>query len=128
MAGRGRHVRRLGGSLCWFASSLSAFHEGPARCIEGLGFLPWSNAVHYDEEAGRRGAFHERSPAGCRPVTASATAAALHFVGTELAEVVSLAPGGARCVRVRWTAAAERELASDTWARPVRCPGAALAA
>ncbi len=51
-------------------TSLSGFHEGPARCIEGLGFLPWSNAVHYDDEPGRRDAFHEavarRAAAGLR--------------------------------------------------------------
>ena len=45
------------GSLCWFSQAVSSFHEGPARRLEGLGFLPWSNAVHYCDEPGRRSAF-----------------------------------------------------------------------
>src|ERR1700722_7657452 len=42
------------GSLCWFDEVLSGFHEGPQRRLRGLGFLPYSNAVHYNEEPGRR--------------------------------------------------------------------------
>jgi dipeptidase E len=80
------------GSLCWFADSVSAFHEGPARCIEGLGFLPWSNAVHYEEEADRRSAFHDAIVAGMTPGYGASDGAALHFVGKELAEVVSSRP------------------------------------
>jgi peptidase E len=80
------------GSLCWFASSLSAFHDGPARCIEGLGFLPWSNAVHYEEEPGRRSGFHDAVRAGRPPGYGVGDGAALHFVGTELSEVVSSRP------------------------------------
>jgi dipeptidase E len=34
------------GSLCWFSEAVSGFHEGPPRRLEGLGLLPWSNAVH----------------------------------------------------------------------------------
>jgi peptidase E len=82
------------GSLCWFAHALSGFHEGPPRQIEGLGFLPWSNAVHYENEHGRRPAFTNAIAAGMPPGYGAGDAAALHFVGTELAEVVSSQPGG----------------------------------
>jgi hypothetical protein len=71
---------------------VSAFHEGPARCIEGLSFLPWSNAVHYEEELERRSAFHEAIAAGMVPGYGASDGAALHFVGQELAEVVSSQP------------------------------------
>jgi peptidase E len=81
------------GSLCWFEQAVSGFHEGPARRIEALGFLPWSNAVHYEEEPGRRNAFHDAIAAGMPPGYGAGDAAALHFVGTELAEVVSSRPG-----------------------------------
>jgi peptidase E len=81
------------GSLCWFASSLSGFHEGPARCIDALGLLPWSNAVHYFEEAGRREGFHAAVARGRPPGYGAGDGAALHFVGNELAEVVSSRPG-----------------------------------
>jgi peptidase E len=87
------------GSLCWFAHAVSGFHEGPARGVDGMGFLPWSNAVHYDEEPGRREAFHRAVAAGLPTGFAAADGAALHFVGTEFAEAVS-SRGGARAVRV----------------------------
>jgi peptidase E len=81
------------GSLCWFSHALSGFHEGPARRIEGLGFLPWSNAVHYASEHGRREAFQEAIAAGMAPGYGAGDAAALHFVGTELSECVASRPG-----------------------------------
>ncbi|HUE28823.1 MAG TPA: peptidase E [Solirubrobacteraceae bacterium] len=87
------------GSLCWFAQAVSAFHEGPPTRIDALGFLPWSNAVHYDEETGRRNAFLDAVAEGFPPGFGVGDGAALHFVGTELAEVVSSRPG-ARAVYV----------------------------
>jgi peptidase E len=81
------------GSLCWFADAVSGFHAGAPRRVEGLGFLPWSNAVHYDEEPGRRGAFVEAIADGARPGYGVGDAAALHFIGTELAEVIASRPG-----------------------------------
>jgi dipeptidase E len=76
------------GSLCWFANAVSAFHEGEPTRIEGLGFLPWSNAVHYDEECGRREVFLRAVADGFPPGYGVGDAAALHFVGTELAEAI----------------------------------------
>jgi hypothetical protein len=99
---------------------LSGFHEGPPRCIEGLGFLPWSNAVHYEEESGRREAFHEAVQTGLPPGYGVSDGAALHFVGVELSEVVSSRPHS-RAVYVSADAGSgvtEREL-------PVRYLGAA---
>jgi dipeptidase E len=81
------------GSLCWFADAVSGFHAGPARRVEGLGFLPWSNAVHYDEEPGRRSAFVQAVTDGARPGYGVGDAAALHFIGTELSEVIASRPG-----------------------------------
>jgi peptidase E len=100
------------GSLCWFSHAVSCFHEGPPRRLEGLGFLPWSNAVHYSDEPGRRTAFLEAVAAGMPPGYGVGDAAALHFVGTDLAEVVCSRPGArARyvCVDPDGTAC-EREL------------------
>jgi peptidase E len=81
------------GSLCWFADAVSGFHAGPARQVEGLGFLPWSNAVHYDEEPGRRNAFMQAIADGIRPGYGVGDAAALHFIGTELSEVIASRAG-----------------------------------
>jgi dipeptidase E len=80
------------GSLCWFSHSVSSFHEGPARRLEGLGFLPFSNAVHYSDEPGRRGAFLEAVSEGLPSGYGVGDGAALHFVGTDLVEVVSSRP------------------------------------
>jgi len=77
------------GSLCWFSHAVSCFHEGPARRLEGLGFLPCSNAVHYTDEPGRRSAFLAAVAAGMPAGYGVGDAAALHFVGTDLAEVVA---------------------------------------
>lgn len=80
------------GSLGWFSHAVSAFHEGPARCMPGLGFLPWSNAVHYEDEPGRRAAFQQAVVGGIPSGYGAGDGAGLHFVGTELAEVVSSRP------------------------------------
>jgi dipeptidase E len=81
------------GSLCWFSHAVSSFHEGPARRLEGLGFLPWSNAVHYCDEPGRRSAFLHAIAGGLPTGYGVGDAAALHFVGTDLHEVVSSRAG-----------------------------------
>jgi dipeptidase E len=80
------------GSLCWFSHSVSSFHEGPARRLEGLGFLPYSNAVHYSDEPGRRSAYLDAVGEGLPSGYGVGDGAALHFVGTELVEVVSSRP------------------------------------
>jgi peptidase E len=80
------------GALCWFDSALSGFHEGPERQIEGLGLLPSSCAVHYNEEKGRREGFLEAIADGMPAGYGVGDSAALHFVGTELAEVVASRP------------------------------------
>jgi dipeptidase E len=101
------------GSLCWFSEALSGFHEGPTRRLEGLGFLPWSNAVHYCDEPERQSAFQQAIEDGMAPGYGVGDAAALHFVGTELAEVVCSRPG-ARAVHVSsaGNGVIERELAT----------------
>jgi len=80
------------GALCWFSHALSGFHEGPAREIEALGMLPWSCAVHYHEERGRRQSFLDSVADGMPSGYGAGDSAALHFVGTELMEVVSSRP------------------------------------
>ena len=68
-ARRGRRCHPGGrvsaGSLCWFAEASPHSTATPKPC-EGLGFLPHSNAVHYEEEptGGRRTT--RRSPTACR--------------------------------------------------------------
>ena len=86
------------GSLCWFAEALTAFHSDPYR-VQGLGLLPHSNCVHYDAEPQRREEYRRFVGDGMRPGYAADDGAALHFVGKDLARVVSSRPH-ARAFRV----------------------------
>jgi peptidase E len=80
------------GSLCWFAEAVSGFHGAPQR-VEGLGLLPFSNCVHYDEgNPGRRLDYHDFLRAGMRAGYAAEDGAALHFTGAELSRVVASRP------------------------------------
>jgi dipeptidase E len=80
------------GALCWFGNALSGFHEGPARQLNGLGLLPYSVAVHYHEETGRREGFIDAVGSGMPAGYGAGDSAAMHFIGTDLHEVVSSRP------------------------------------
>ncbi len=80
------------GSLCWFDEALTAFH-GPPEHVAGMGLLPWANCVHYDAEPERSEEFRAAIATGELGSGFGADdGAALHFVGTELAEVVTSRP------------------------------------
>jgi len=81
------------GSLCWFEQALSAFHGAP-RIVRGLGFLPYSNCVHYDAEPARRVEYHRFVADGMRGGFAVEDGVALHFTGTSLRRAVSSRPDG----------------------------------
>lgn len=81
------------GSLCWFDQALSAFHGAP-RPVRGLGFLPYSNCVHYDAEPARRAEYHRAVADGMCGGFAADDGVALHFQGTHLEQVVSSRPDG----------------------------------
>jgi len=104
------------GSLCWFAEGVSAFH-GPPRTMQGLGFLPWSNCVHFGGE--RERAYRSALLTGMRSGYAADDGAALHFVGERLARVVSSRPT-ARAYRMRCCdERVERRALSGTYLGPV---------
>jgi peptidase E len=79
------------GSLCWFAEAMTGYH-GSSRPVAGIGLIKSSNAVHYDKEAHRRPAYHAAIDGGMPGGFAAEDGAALHFVGDELARVVSSRP------------------------------------
>lgn len=117
------------GSLCWFEEALTGFH-GEATRVAGLGLLPFSNTVHYDADPLRRSAFRRALLEGMCSGYAAEDGAALHFVGTELAQVVASRPN-ARAYRL--TAAADRVIETrlatrylDTDAAPLPMPGDSL--
>jgi dipeptidase E len=77
------------GSLCWFSEAVTAFH-GPPEPVRGLGLLPHSNCVHYDGEPARREEYRAAVGRGdVSPGYGADDGVALHFVGTDLARVVS---------------------------------------
>jgi len=79
------------GMICWFEAGVTDSF-GPQ--LEGmrdlLGFLPGSACPHYDSEERRRVVYRELVDAGFPPGYAADDGAALHFVGTELHEVICL--------------------------------------
>jgi peptidase E len=87
------------GSLCWFAEGVTAFHGAPRR-VQGLGFLPHSNCVHFSEEPERWDAYRRMLAAGMRDGYAVDDGAALHFLGDRLLRAVS-SKAGARVYRVK---------------------------
>ena len=70
---------------------MTAFH-GEAKGVKGMGFLPFSNAVHYDDKPERRAAFLTAIADGMPAGYGTGDGAALHFVGTRARARRDLAP------------------------------------
>lgn len=87
------------GMICWFEASLTDSFGGVAPLRDGLGFLRGSACPHYDGEPLRRPRYGQLIASGFPAGFAADDGAALHFVGEELAEVVS-SRAGARAFRV----------------------------
>ena len=79
------------GSLCWFeCGTTDSFDVNDLRPLyDGLGFLPGSHCPHYDGEEQRRPLYHSLISEGFPPGYAIDDDAAIHFIGTEVSEVVS---------------------------------------
>ncbi len=77
------------GSLCWHVGGTTDSFGPELRPVDGLAFLPWSNAVHYDSEPQRRPLFHQLVGAGRLPDGfATDDGAGLLYRGTELVEAL----------------------------------------
>jgi dipeptidase E len=88
------------GMICWFEASVTdSFGPQLEGMPDGLGFLRGSACPHYDGEEQRRPVYTSLVANGFPPGLAADDCVALHFDGTELAEVVSARPG-ARAYRV----------------------------
>jgi peptidase E len=91
------------GANCWFECCVTdSFGPGLDPLHDGLGILPGSFCPHYDGEALRRPTFARLVAGGFPSGFAADDCAALHFVGTELREVVA-SRAGARAYRVEPT-------------------------
>jgi peptidase E len=81
------------GMICWFEHGITDSFGPELGSMECLGFLPGSACPHYDGEERRRPVYTELVGAGLPAGLAADDGVALHFVGTELHEVVTARPG-----------------------------------
>ena len=79
------------GSICWHVGgSTDSFGRTLRGFTDGLGWLPYSNGVHYDAEEQRRPLMHKLIADGALPDGyATDDGAGLVYRGTRLAEVVA---------------------------------------
>jgi len=102
------------GSLCWFeGGTTDSFGPELATINDGLGLLSGSHSPHYDGEAQRRPTYHRLVAEGALPGGLAADdGVGLHFVGTELGEVVTTHQGR-RAYRVERVGDAAKETPLD---------------
>lgn len=82
------------GMICWFEAGVTdSFGPQLEGMRDGLGFLAGSACPHYDGEERRRPVYQELVANGFPSGIAADDAAALHYVGTELSEVVATRDG-----------------------------------
>jgi len=91
------------GMLCWFEACCTDSFGPLAPLHDGLGLLAGSACPHFDGEFDRRPRYQamirEGPPSGLPDGWAADDGAALHFIGTDLSEVISSRPN-ARAYRI----------------------------
>ena len=84
------------GMICWFEAGVTdSFGPQLEGLRDGLGFLPGSACPHYDSEKLRRPVYTKLVAEGFPPGVAADDGVGLHYVDTELIEVVSVQEGAA---------------------------------
>jgi peptidase E len=81
------------GMICWFDAGVTDSFGPQLEGMDCLGFLPGSACPHYDGEELRRPRYRELVDGGFPEGIAADDGVALHYVGTELVEVVTCRPG-----------------------------------
>ncbi|TML29585.1 MAG: peptidase E [Actinobacteria bacterium] len=81
------------GMICWFEQGVTDSFGPQLAAMECLGFLPGSACPHYDGEARRRPVYTQLVAEGLKPGIAADDDVGVHFVGTELHEVVTSRDG-----------------------------------
>jgi dipeptidase E len=87
------------GMICWFEQGVTDSFGPELAAMDCLGFLPGSACPHYDGEERRRPVYTELVAGGLAPGVAADDDVGVHFVGTELREVVT-SRAGATAYRV----------------------------
>ena len=100
------------GSICWHSGGTTDSFGPTLRPVGGLGLLPYSNGVHYDNELQRRPLFQKLIGAGELPDGyATDDGVGLHYAGTALVEAVTEVRGkGAYAVRREGVVAVEERI------------------
>jgi dipeptidase E len=83
------------GMICWFEHGVTDSFGPELRAMDCLGFLPGSACPHYDGEVERRPRYRELIEAGLAGGIAADDGVAVHYVGTEISEIVTCRPGTA---------------------------------
>ena len=81
------------GMICWFEAGVTDSFRPELDGMDCLGFLSGSACPHYDGEEFRRPRYRELVDNGFPPGYAADDGVGLHFVGTELAHVVTTREG-----------------------------------
>ena len=81
------------GMICWFEQGVTDSFGPQLEAMDCLGFLAGSACPHYDGEERRRPRYRELVDGGLGEGLAADDGVALHYVGTELQEIVSCRPG-----------------------------------
>jgi peptidase E len=83
------------GGQCWHAGGpTTSWSEELEPCTDGLALLPYSNAVHHDSPKRLRAPYRRMVAKGdLPPGYATEDGVGLHYVGTELAEAVTVRAG-----------------------------------
>ena len=81
------------GMICWFEHGVTDSFGPELAPMDCLGFLPGSACPHYDGEERRRPVYTELVADGFPAGVAADDDVALHYVGTELREVVTTREG-----------------------------------
>ena len=83
------------GMICWFEAGVTDSFGPQLEGMDCLGFLSGSACPHYDGEERRRPRYNELVAGGLPSGIAADDGVALHYVGTELREIVTCRPGTA---------------------------------
>ena len=81
------------GMICWFEAGVTDSFGPQLEGMDCLGWLAGSACPHYDGEERRRPRYRELVDGGFPEGIAADDGVALHYVGTELTEIVSCRPG-----------------------------------
>jgi dipeptidase E len=81
------------GMICWFEHGVTDSFGPELAAMDCLGFVSGSACPHYDGEEQRRPRYRELIDGGLAAGIAADDGVALHYEGTDLAEIVTCRPG-----------------------------------